>query len=68
MKTTLLLTFLIALLFIVGNNQTQASSSSSRVFENTPLEIKKSKQAPVEELLFVTFLIGGILGYREFKS
>lgn len=68
MKTSLLLTFLIASLFIVGNNQTQASSTSSLVFENTPVEIKKSKQAPIEELLLVTFIIGGILGYREFKS
>lgn len=67
MKTTLLLFSLIAVLFVMSVNQSQASSTSQEkqiVFKQTHT---KKTNPPIDELLYVTLFIGGVLGFREFK-
>lgn len=68
MKTTLLLFSLIAVLFVMGINQSQASSSPEEeqiVFKETH---PNKPKPPVDELLYVTLFIGAVLGFREFGT
>lgn len=68
MKTTLLLFFMIVVLFVMGINQSQASTTKQTEQASFKESLLNKPNPPVDELLYVTLFIGGVLGFREFRS
>ena len=68
MKSTIFLLLCSVVLFCTSLNQTQAQASSTDLesalgFSETVNDVP---EAPIDNLLYATLLVGGILGFRKF--
>ena len=67
MKTTFTLFFLIALYFGMAISQSQPSLIDQKHQIEYNDNLQSTNDAPLEGILTITFIISGILGYRDFK-